>query len=52
MVSGLSLGVGGGTIPWVESSHVFERGWAAPSSSRHAFVLELGIAGGMGDRRV
>lgn len=52
MVSGLSLGVGGGTIPWVESSHVSERGWAAPSSSQHAFVLELGIVGGMGDRRV
>ena len=52
MVSGLSLGVGGGTIPWVESSHVFERGWAAPSSSRHAFVLELGIVEGMGDGRV
>lgn len=25
---------------------------AAPSSSQHAFVLELGLDGGMGDRRV
>lgn len=52
MVSGSSLGVGGGTITWVESSHVCERGWAVPSSSQHAFVLELGIVEGMGDGRV
>lgn len=52
MVSGFSLGVGDGTITWVQSSHVCKRGWAVPSSSQHAFVLELGIVEGMGDRRV
>lgn len=54
VVSGWSLEVDGGAITEVESSRgqVWRRCWAAPCRSQDAFVLELEIDRGMGDRRL